>query len=616
MARRRNYPIKYTALIIGLFLIIGAWRIGMSQVRSKTAVKDRVRAVETRAQEFLDLYDSLYVGTYTATQEAQWLASTDVTPEHDGQSAGAGKVRQRVLGDRRVIETARRFLAEEKSLKPLTVRRLRYVILAAAEGPGTIPEITTARIDAETRQASKMNAYQYEVDGKPVSANDIDRVLQKSIDLNERRKVWEASKKMGTALKPGLVELRDLRNKVARALGYSSYWALQVARYDMTPAEMLEMLASWRRDLKPLYDELYKWTARKLATKYRQPAPKKIPAHWINNRWSQNWTGLVEAANLDKLFADKKPEWLVRKGEEFYVSMGFPPLPQTFWDKSDLYPAPLGPDGKPLRKKNAHASAWDINLANDWRSLQSIEPDEQWWHTVHHEFGHIYYFSQYDRPEVPPILRDGANPGFHEGMGELISLVSGQTRYLRQMGVLPVQQNIAVEQTLLNSALAETVPFIYWSAGTMPLWEHDIYEKNLPIDQWQSRWWEYVEALQGIAPPDPQRANDPNLCDAASKTHINDTPAYYQAYAFATVLKHQLHDHIARKILKQDPHDASYFGNKEVGEFLRGIMRQGATRPWREVLEETTGEKLSTRAIVEYYRPLLEWLKKENSAGS
>src|SRR5262249_9152842 len=229
--------------------------VGISCMRNKTTLSE----VEKQAQEFLTLYDSLYVGTFTTLQEAQWRASTDVTPEHDGEASRAGQVRQRVLGDRKVIETARAFLDQEKSLAPLTVRRLRYLILAAAEGPGTIPEITAARIEAETRQASKMNAYQYEVDGKPVSANDIDRILQNSTDLAERRKVWEASKTMGVALKPGLVELRDLRNKVARELGYSSYWALQVARYDMTPTEMLEMLASWRRDLKPLYDELYAW---------------------------------------------------------------------------------------------------------------------------------------------------------------------------------------------------------------------------------------------------------------------------------------------------------------------------------------------------------------------
>ncbi|PYL25051.1 MAG: hypothetical protein DMF37_06035, partial [Verrucomicrobia bacterium] len=161
------------------------------------------------------------------------------------------------------------------------------------------------------------------------------------------------------------------------------------------------------------------------------PVPKKIPAHWINNRWGQKWPGLVEAANIDTYFEGRKPEWIIKTAEQFYTGLGFSPLPESFWKKSDLYPLP--PDSK--RKKNTHASCWHIDLENDIRSLQSIEPNARWFFTAHHELGHGYYFKAYTRPEVPYLLRLGAAPGFHEGVGELIALASSQVPYLQSRGV-------------------------------------------------------------------------------------------------------------------------------------------------------------------------------------
>jgi peptidyl-dipeptidase A len=215
----------------------------------------------------------------------------------------------------------------------------------------------------------------------------------------------------------------------------------------------------------------------------------------------------------------------------------------------------------------------------------------------------------YTRPEVPPLLRTGANPGYHEGMGELIALASSQVPYLQSQDVLPADFKADATAFLLNDALANSLPFMFWASGTMTHWEADVYAKNLPSDQWNARWWQYVHDLQGVEPP---AARGEEYCDAATKTHINDTPAYYHSYAFATVLKFQLHDYIARKILKQAPQACDYANNKEVGAFLKKIMEKGGTEDWRKVLKDATGEELSTRAMVEYFKPLQSWLEKEN----
>jgi peptidyl-dipeptidase A len=561
--------------------------------------------IQERADRFLLLANAGYQALVKVNQEAQWKAVTDVTPEHDAASQTAGKAFAAFNGNPALINEARDLLTHQAELNDLTTRQLKQLLLNAAEGPMTNPDLVEKRVAAETKQASILNSFVFKLNDKTITANQIDDTLDKSTDLNERKAVWEASKMSGPALKPNLVTLRELRNGVAREMKYPDYFSLEVASYGMSADEMLKLQESWMETLRPLYLQLHTWAKYKLAEKFHQPVPKKIPAHWINNRWSQEWTGLVDAANIDKYFGGRKPEWIIKTAEQFYTGLGFTPLPATFWGRSDLYPLP--PDSK--RKKNTHASCWHIDLQDDIRSLQSIEPNSKWFFTAHHELGHGYYFKAYSRPEVPYLLRLGAAPGFHEGVGELIALASSQVPYLKSRGVLLADFKADKTAFLLDDALARSIPFIFFASGTMTHWEADIYAHNLPPDQWNARWWKYVSDMQGIEPPSPRGEE---FCDAATKTHINDTPAYYYNYAFATVFKFQLHDYIARNILHQPPQSCNYADNKEVGKWLNDILKKGGTEDWRKVLAEATGEDISTRAMAEYFKPLQTWLEEQN----
>ncbi|HNX93854.1 MAG TPA: M2 family metallopeptidase [Holophaga sp.] len=563
------------------------------------------QAIQDRADQFLKLVNSGYQALVYVDQKAQWKSVTDVKPEHDAAREVSGQALAAFCGNPAVISEARELLTHRSELKPLTVRELERVLLNAAEGPMTNPKLTADRIAAETAQASTLNGFVWKLDGKPISANGIDGILGKSTNLDERLKAWEVSKENGPALRGGLVKLRDLRNGCAKELGYPDYFALQVARHAMSTDEMLAMHRSFLNDLKPLYLQLHTWTKYELAKKYQQPVPKAIPAHWINNRWSQEWNGLVDALDLDPCFKGWTSEQIVKTAENFYVGLGWPKLPQSFWQKSDLYPVKPGEQ----RRKNSHASCWHLDLDTDIRSLMSVEPNAQWFSTAHHELGHAYYFVSYSNPNVPPLLRDGATTAFHEGIAELISLATRQTPYLKQAGVLPKDAKLDDMQVMLNDALETALPFMFWASGTMTEWEADFYAKGLPADQLNARWWQLVKTKQGVEPPSPR---DERWCDPATKTHIDDAPAYYFNYAIAFVLKYQLHDYICKHILHQDVHAANYAGRKDVGDFLRKFMEKGATEDWRKLLKETTGEDLSTRALVEYYKPLQTWLEKQN----
>jgi peptidyl-dipeptidase A len=569
--------------------------------------------LEGTASNFLKHYVDGYLPLYKASSEAAWAASTDVSEAHTAEQIVRGQALNEFVGSPRVIGAIKMYLGPRQKLTELTARQFEKVRLKAAEAPGTIPEIVKARTEAEAKQSATQDGFVYTLErpGKPPehpSANDIDRALLGSRDLLERQAVWETSKTIGGPLREGLLKVRDLRNRVAREMGFPSFFALQVADYGMTVDQMITLCDGIVEEVRPLYENLHAWAGRALATRYKAPVPEgPIPAHWLPNRWGQNWPGLVEGVDADGPFKGKTPEFITRQAEAFYVSLGFPKLPPSFYEKSDLYPA----DPKSGRKKNSHASAWHIDLKEDVRSLMSIEADMQWFSTAHHELGHIYYYMSYSTPKVPILLREGANRAYHEAIGELMSLASGQRPYLKSVGLLSDAAAKADPVTwLLDTALdGSSIVFLPFSAGTMTHFERDFYEGAIPDNALNAAWWGHVRRYQGIVPPGPRAET---LCDPATKTHINDDPAQYYDYAIATVLKFQLHDHIARVILKQDPHDCNYFGNLEVGKFLRGILELGATRDWDAVLKEATGESLTARPMMAYFAPLLEWLKEQN----
>jgi len=571
------------------------------------------RTPQDEADALLAMYDPLLLSLYTEASRAQWVASTDVSEEHTGMRTGAETTFSAFAGNAEIIERARGLLEHEDALDDLTVRQLRFMLELAASAPMTNPELARARVQAESEQSARLDGFQFclardEAGActQPVVTNDIDQVLVSSRDLDERLNAWRASKEVGPTLRDGLIELQGLRNGVAREMGYEDFFQFQVSNYGMSTAEMMELLDRLITEVRPLFEQVHCWARHELAQRYGvDDVPRLIPAHWIGNRWGQSWPGMVDGVEMDSMMEGREAEWLVQQAERFYVSMGFPELPESFYERSDLYPVPEGE----TRQKNAHASAWHIDLQSDVRSLMSVEPTWDWFTTTHHELGHIYYYIAYSNPDVPPLLREGANRSYHEGIGDLIGLAASQPPYLREIGMLGEEDEIDEVRWLLDSALTGPIVFLPFAAGTMSHFEKALYADELPAGELNARWWELVARYQGIAPPEERPADG---CDACTKTHINDDPGQYYDYALANVLVYQLHDHICRNLLEQDPHACNYYNRPEVGEFLRSIMAPGATRDWRVVLRETTGRDLTAEPMLAYYAPLMEFLEREN----
>ncbi len=572
--------------------------------------EDPNKVLQSKVQTFLDSYNKKYQELSIISNEADWKSNIHIV-EGDTTNATALNIASeeyaKYTGSSENIETAKKYLAQKEKLTELQVKQLNSILYKAANNPETIQDVVKARIKAETKQTENMFGFDFKIDGKSVSTNDIDEILGSETNMAKRLKAWEASKEVGKGLKDGLVNLRDLRNKTVQGLGYKDYFEYQVSDYGMTTKEMIDMLQKFNKELYPLFRELHTYARYEYAKKYGvKDVPDLLPAQWLPNRWGQDWGSLVDVKgiNLDSALKTKDSEWIIKQGERFYMSIGFPELPKSFWEKSDLYPAPKGAN----YKKNNHASAWHMNYDKDVRCLMSIEPNSEWYETSHHELGHIYYYLSYSNPDVPVLMREGANRAYHEALGSLMGMAAMQKPFMENLNLIPKNTKSDEMQTLLKEALNYVV-FIPFSTGTMSMFEHDLYAENLPADQFNKRWWELAAQYQGIAPP---TTRGEEYCDAATKTHINNDAAQYYDYALSYILLFQVHDYISKNILHQDPHATNYFGNKEIGKFIGDIMKPGASADWRKLLKEKTGSDLSAKAMLEYFAPLLNYLKEQN----
>ncbi|GAA0742765.1 M2 family metallopeptidase [Gaetbulibacter jejuensis] len=565
--------------------------------------------LKAEVQAFLDDYTYTFVKLYYDSALAEWDANTrivagDTTNAYNVQKANEAFAK--FTGSTENIEKTRKFLENKDALDIVQVRQLNTILYAAANNPETVSDLVSERIAAENAQNETLFGFDFKVDGKSVTTGDIDKVLRESNNLNERLANWETSKAVGKDLKDGLENLRSLRNKTVQALGYDDYFTYQVSDYGMSRQEMRDEMNKMVKEVWPLYRELHTWARYELAKKFNAEVPQYLPAHWLPNRWGQDWSALVnvEGLDIDAALADKEPEWIVKEGENFYKSIGFDPLPASFYEKSSMYPLPADAP----YKKNNHASAWHMDLENDLRCLMSVEATADYYETIHHELGHIYYYQAYTNPDVPPLLRGGANRGYHEAIGSLLGLAAMQKPFLAEKGLVDANVEIDETQNLLKEALNYVV-FLPFSAGVMTEFENAVYAENLPKDEFNKKWWELAQKYQGMVPPS-ERGEE--FCDAASKTHINNDAAQYYDYAVSYILLFQFHDHISKNILKQDPHATNYYGSKPVGDFLKEVLKSGANNDWRELLKESVGSEMSAKPMLDYFAPLMDYLKEQN----
>jgi peptidyl-dipeptidase A len=594
-------------IFAGLFMTASARNLAASP-----ADAPKKPATVEEARKFTDAAEKRLLDLWVKDARANWVHETFITDDTEQISADADQAVATAVSE--LAQQARRY--EGLKLPTDVARKLKLIRLSVS--------IPVPHDPALAAELSKINA---SLDGdygkgkwcpdgpsgKCLDVNDVTKVFANSRDANELLRTWQGWNAVGAPMRKRYSRMVVLANQGSREMGFADTGAMWRSNYDMPPDQFAAEVDRLWQQVRPLYVSLHAYVRWKLAEKYgssavREDAP--IPAHLLGNIWAQDWTNvypLVAPANSDpgydltKILVSRNigAVDMVHYAEKFFMSLGFPALPQTFWERS-MFTKPRD------REVVCHASAWDVDFVDDLRVKVCLEPTAEDFSTIHHELGHNFYQRAYDKQ--PPLFRNSANDGFHEAIGDTIAL-SVTPEYLKQIGFLdsvpPPSADIGL---LLNRAL-EKVAFLPFGL-MIDKWRWGVFSGTIPPSEYNKAWWDLRREYQGIAPPVMRSEED---FDPGAKYHIPANVPYAR-YFLSFVLQFQFHRALCREAGYKGPlNRCSIYGNKAAGEKLAKMLEMGQSRPWPEALEQMTGEKdIDATAILDYFAPLKQWLDEQN----
>jgi peptidyl-dipeptidase A len=573
------------------------------------AAKTSAPAVD-EVRKFLDDADAKLLDLSIEAGRAQWVQSNFITYDTEILAAKRNEV---LVAEG--VELAKQASRYDKLKLPEDLRRRldllkRSLTLAAPSDPKKGAEL--ASLAAKLEGAYGAGKY-CRPDGKCLDLEQLSDIIEQSRDPKELLDAWTGWHSIAPPMRADYARLVDLANEGARELGYKDTGALWRSKYDMPPdAFATEVDRLWNQ-VKPLYDSLHCHVRAKLNEKYGDqvvPLDKPIPAHLLGNMWAQSWDNLydlVAPPNADpgydvtKRLQEKKVDakGMAKYAENFFVSLGFAPLPETFWERS-LFTKPQD------REVVCHASAWDIDYKDDLRIKMCIQPNDEDFRTIHHEEGHNFYQRAYNK--LPFLYQDSAHDGFHEAVGDTIALSITPT-YLKQVGLIDQVPDPSKDLGILMRAALDKVAFLPFGL-LIDQWRWKVFSGEIKPADYNKSWWDLRVKYQGIAPPLARTEKD---FDPGAKYHVPANVPYTR-YFLADILQYQLHRGLCQAAgIKGPLNRCSIYGNKEAGKRLNAMLEMGQSRPWPEALKVVTGqEQMDATAIVDYFAPLKAWLDQQN----
>ncbi len=450
-------------------------------------------------------------------------------------------------------------------------------------------------------------------DGSCLDIGHLSDIMAESRNPNALLEAWDGWRKISPPMKSLYARQVELANEGASELGFANLGTMWRSAYDMPPEDFSVELDRLWADVKPLYEALHCHVRARLGEQYGTdlvPQDGPIPAHLLGNMWAQDWSNIYPlvapretspAYDLSAILKEKGFDAIrmARTGEAFFSSLGFAALPRTFWERS-LFTQPRD------RDVVCHASAWDIDERDDLRIKMCIKINAEDFKVIHHELGHNYYQRAYNQESY--LYRAGANDGFHEAVGDTISL-SITPEYLQTIGLLETVPDASGDIPLLMKRALEGIAFLPFGL-LVDQWRWRVFAGEVGPDGYNDLWWQLREKYQGVKSPN-ERPTD--AFDPGAKYHVPaNTP--YARYFLARILQFQFHRAMCRIAGNEGPiHRCSFYGNKEAGQRLNAMLEMGRRQPWPVELEALTGQsEMDATAILDYFAPLKTWLDEQN----
>jgi len=597
-----------------LFLLIAIAAIVTSCSQTSEQTKS-----ENDLEIFLEQIEKDNLSEGPIVSSAYWIGSNFIN--HDSQNIVADYSKRYTL---KSLENSRKASSFNNLETSDSNRRKLELLKSSFVMPPPLDENLASELSSISTKLEAMygsGEYCYK-DGSCFDLEAFEQIIDSSRNPDELLMAWNSWHEVGKPMKSMYMRMVEIGNKGSRDLGYSGLDDLWFSKYDMPADKFLEVTDSVWEEVKPLYEALHCHVRSQLNEYYGDeivPPEGPLPVHLTGNMWGQSWSNIYDlvypqasqtkSVDVTKIIKDRNINEIemVEYAEDFFLSMGFEPLPDTFWERS-LFTKPQD------RSVVCHASAWNLDsVNNDLRIKMCIEKNEEDFITIHHELGHIFYYQAYNH--LPTLFQGGANDGFHEAFGDLLTL-SITPDYLKKIGFINDDEaNLAKNDSigLLMKQALEGVVVIPW-ALMLDKWRAGVFTGDIAENELNKAWWDMRESYQGIAPPD-KRSED--YFDPGAKYHIpGNTP--YTRYYLARIMQYQFHESLCNDMGFSGPlHECSIYGDKLAGEKIISTMAMGQSAPWQDAFEKLTGSRnISGDSVMNYYKPLKEWLDIQNNDRS
>ncbi|MBZ5670644.1 MAG: M2 family metallopeptidase [Acidobacteriia bacterium] len=599
-----------TCHLIGLFLGVLALVAMSASGADETPSSQQPPTVE-EAAAFIKSAEARLLELNVLSSRADWVKSTYIT---DDTEILAAKADERAIAAQ--VELAKQATRFDHLKLPADLARKMMLLKVSLVLPTPAdPKASAELTDIASRMEGAYGKGKWCPPGKDkcLDIEDLTRLMATSRDPHELREAWVGWHQIARPMRKDFVRYVELSNQGARELGFQDTGALWRSKYDMPPDDFAKELDRLWEQVRPLYVQLHAYVRWKLREKYGDqavPANGPLPADLLGNMWAQSWENiypLVAPPNADpgydltEILKSRNTDALgmARFGEHFFTSLGFAPLPQTFWERS-MFVKPRD------REVVCHASAWDVDFVQDLRVKMCIDITAEYFSTIHHELGHNFYQRAYSHQ--PFLFRDSANDGFHEAIGDTIAL-SITPQYLVKLGLLDKAPDPSKDLGLLLQRALEKIAFLPFGL-LIDQWRWKVFSGQITPQEYNRAWWDLRLKYQGVAAPAQRSEED---FDPGAKYHVPaDVP--YTRYFLADILQFQFHRALAKTAGCTEPlNRCSIYNNKEAGARLAKMLEMGVSRPWPDALEALTAQRqMDANAIRDYFAPLEKWLEEQN----
>lgn len=604
--------LKYSSIAICLMAALSACQDNKSttvQPESMNAQASKQLTAQD-AEKFLADVEKETIALNLEGARAAWINANFITDDTDSLAAEANQ-KSTEAGVRFAMEAAKfddvKVSADQR--RKLNILK-QSLVMPAPQDPAKSAEL--AQIGSELNSMYGKGTYTNKA-GKKLSLGDMTSTMATSRNYDELLELWEGWRQVSPPMKSSFVRQSELANEGAKGLGYDDLGVMWRSNYDMSPNEFATELDRLWGQVKPLYDDLHCYVRSELGKKYGEdkvPQDQPIPAHLLGNMWAQSWGNIYDLVapqdadpgyDVTKQLAKHGYDeiQMVKGAENFFTSLGFAPLPETFWKRS-LFTKPAD------RDVVCHASAWDLDAKDDIRIKMCIQKTGEDFNVIHHELGHNFYQRAYQNQ--PVYYQGSANDGFHEAIGDTIAL-SVTPKYLKEIGLIDAIPDESKDIGLLLKMALDKVAFIPFGL-LVDQWRWKVYSGEVTPENYNTAWWELREKYQGVGAP-VERATD--AFDPGAKYHVpGGVP--YSRYFLAHIQQFEFHKALCDISGNTDPiHRCSIYNSKEAGKALNTVLEMGSSQPWQEAYKVLTGsEQMDATAILDYFAPLHTWLKDKN----